>query len=62
MYKDEYWQLDEEWLLKHLPEATQNQIDAFCEKVANFILNDNMDEVIARLNVLQMIQEGLVGQ
>lgn len=61
MCKDEYWETDKTWLLTIFPNATENQQDAFCEKVAEMILNDNKEESYARLLCLDMLHNGLIG-
>lgn len=58
---DEYYEIDQAWLLQYMPEATENQIDAFCEKVAELCCNTCHEEEAIRQVCLDMLLSGEIG-
>ncbi len=52
---DENFKLDVQWLLKKIPNATENQIEAFTERVAIMTIDACMCEEDARVEAHQLL-------
>jgi hypothetical protein len=51
------WMTDKNWLKQHLPDATESEIESFCERVGIILDNPDIREAAARQAALQAICE-----
>ena len=50
----EMWEQDRDWLLDNLPDASENVIEYFCERVSVFTCDAKMDDETARNRALEL--------
>jgi len=49
------FKVDREWLLERMPEANENQVEAFQERVAILVVELGMGEEEARIEALELL-------